>query len=156
MCEKCTCQKRQNSRKSSWKSREHFKRSMSSLSGDFINQNHCIWKTINVLKAITVSTIIVPFISFKPATWFYWNRDKLKGVMIKLDLTKKATIFSKALDVTDENQIINRHIILLIQTKASHIIVHAGTNDSYHSTSREILNKFLNFKSLIQEKLPDC
>ena len=129
---------------------------MSSLSGDFINQNHCIWKTINVLKPITVSTIIVPFISFKPKTWFYWNRDKLKGVMIKLDLTKKATIFSKALDVTDENQIINRHIILLIQTKASHIIVHAGTNDSYHSTSREILNKFLNFKSLIQEKLPDC
>ena len=35
-------------------------------------------------------------------------------------------------------------------------MVHAGINDAYHSTSRGILNKFLNFKSLIQEKLPDC
>ena len=41
---------------------------------------------LNVLKAITVSTMIVPFTSFKHKTWFYWNRDKLKGVMIKLDL----------------------------------------------------------------------
>ena len=129
---------------------------MSSWSGDFINQNHCIWKTINVLKPITVSTNIVPFTSFRPKTWFYWNRNKLKGVMIKLDLTKKATIFSKALDVTDENQIINRHIISLLQKKPSHTIAHARTNDSYHSTSREILNKFLNFKSLTQDKLPDC
>ena len=40
--------------------------------------------------------------------------------------------------------------------KPSHIIVHAGTNDAYHSTSREILNKLLNFKSFIQEKFPDC
>ena len=50
----------------------------------------------------------------------------------------------------------NHHIILLLQKRPSHIIVHAGTNDTYHSTSREILNKLLNFKSLIQEKLPDC
>ena len=45
---------------------------------------------------------------------------------------------------------LNHHIILLLQKKPSHIIVHAGTNDTYHSTSREILNKLLNFKSLIQ------
>ena len=50
----------------------------------------------------------------------------------------------------------NHHIILLLQKRPSHIIVHAGTNDTYHSTSREILNKLLNFKSLIQEKLTDC
>ena len=40
--------------------------------------------------------------------------------------------------------------------KLSHIIVHAGTNGAYHSTSREVLNKLLNFKLLIQEKFPDC
>ena len=45
--------------------------------------------------------------------------------------------------------------IPLLQKKPSHIIVHAGTNDAYHTTSREILNKLLNFKSLIQEKLSD-
>ena len=50
----------------------------------------------------------------------------------------------------------NHHIIPLHQEKLSHIIVHAGTNDAYHSTSREISNKLLNFKSLIQEKLLDC
>ena len=51
---------------------------------------------------------------------------------------------------------LNQHIIPLLQKKPSHIIVHAGTNEAYHSTSREILNKLLNFKSLIQDKLPDC
>ena len=51
---------------------------------------------------------------------------------------------------------LNHHIIPLLQNKPSHIIVHTETNDAYHSTSRDILNKLLNFKSLIQEKLPDC
>ena len=51
---------------------------------------------------------------------------------------------------------LNHHIIPLLQENPSHIIVHAESNDSYNSTSREILNKFLNFKLLQQEKLPDC
>ena len=51
---------------------------------------------------------------------------------------------------------LNQHFIRLLQKEPSYIIVHAGTNDPYHSTSREILNKLLDFKSLIQEKLPDC
>ena len=51
---------------------------------------------------------------------------------------------------------LNHRIIWLLQKKPSHIIVHAGTNESYHSTSREILKKLLNFKSFIQEKLCDC
>ena len=40
--------------------------------------------------------------------------------------------------------------------KPSHIMVHAGTNDVYNSTSREILEKLVNLKSLIQEKVRDC
>ena len=58
---------------------------------------------------------------------------------------------------------LNHHIIPLLQKKSSHIIVHTGRNDAYDSTSREILNKLLNFlnkllnlKLLIQEKLLDC
>ena len=51
---------------------------------------------------------------------------------------------------------LNHHAIPLLQKQSSHIIVYAGTNDAYHSTSREVLNKLLDFKSLIQEKLPDC
>ena len=50
----------------------------------------------------------------------------------------------------------NHHIIPLLQKKPSNIIVYAGRNDAYHSTSKDILNKLLNFKSPIQEKLPDC
>ena len=50
----------------------------------------------------------------------------------------------------------NHHIIPLIQKKCSPIIVHAETNNTYHSASREILNKLLNIKTLMQEKLPDC
>ena len=44
---------------------------------------------------------------------------------------------------------LNHHIIPLLQKKPSHIIVHVVTNDAYHSTPREILNKLLSFKSLI-------
>ena len=47
-------------------------------------------------------------------------------------------------------------ITILFQKKPSQSIVHAGTNEAYHSTSREILNKLLHFKSPIQEKLPHC
>ena len=61
----------------------------------------------------------------------------------------KVTNFS---DATVDD--LNHHIIPLLQKKPSHIMVHAGINDAYHSTSREILNKPLNFKSFMQ-KLPD-
>ena len=50
---------------------------------------------------------------------------------------------------------LNHHIIPLLQRKPIHIIVDAGTNYAYHSTFREILNKLINFKSIIHEKLPD-
>ena len=43
---------------------------------------------------------------------------------------------------------LNDHIIPLLRKKSSHIIVHAGINDAYNSTSREILNKLLNFNRL--------
>ena len=47
-------------------------------------------------------------------------------------------------------------ITILFQKKPSQSIVHAETNEAYHSTSREILNKLLHFKSPIQEKLTHC
>ena len=51
---------------------------------------------------------------------------------------------------------LNHHIIPLPQKRPSHIIVRDRTNDAYHSTSREILNKLLYFKPLIQEKVRYC
>ena len=52
--------------------------------------------------------------------------------------------------------VLNHHIIPLLKKKPSHIVLYARTNDAYHSMFREIINKLLNFKALIQEKLPDC
>ena len=53
-------------------------------------------------------------------------------------------------------RLMTRIIISFRYSQKILIIFHAGTNDTYHSTSREILKKLLNLKSLIQEKLPDC
>ena len=51
---------------------------------------------------------------------------------------------------------LSHHIIPLFQKKPSHFIVHDGKNDTCRSASRKILNILLNFKTLIQERLPDC
>ena len=48
---------------------------------------------------------------------------------------------------------LNHDIIQLLQKKPSHIIVHAGANDTGLSTSRKILNRLLNFKIFILQKL---
>ena len=40
--------------------------------------------------------------------------------------------------------------------QAAKIFIHAGTNDAVKFTSRDILNKLLQLKSFIQEKLPDA
>ena len=38
----------------------------------------------------------------------------------------------------------NHHITQISRKKASHLIIHVGTNDAPSSTSRENLNKLLN------------
>ena len=38
----------------------------------------------------------------------------------------------------------------------SHLSIHVGTNDASSSTSREILNKILNLKSIAKDINPDC
>ena len=40
-------------------------------------------------------------------------------------------------------------------TVRKYLIMHAGTDDTVKLTSRNILNKLLQLKSFIQEKLPD-
>ena len=39
--------------------------------------------------------------------------------------------------------------------KSRNIIIHIGTNDATHSTSREILDKLLKLKTLIKETLSE-
>ena len=68
----------------------------------------------NILAITNVSTnntcrsVIVRFNSFKHRTLFYRNRNKLKGVRIKLDLTKKRyNVLRSARSSANENQDIN-------------------------------------------------
>ena len=44
----------------------------------------------------------------------------------------------------------------MIRKQPKYTIIHAGTKDAVKFTSRDILNKLLQLKSFIQEKLPDA
>ena len=44
----------------------------------------------------------------------------------------------------------------LSESSQIYLIIHVGTNDAAKFTSRDILNKLLQLKSFIQEKLPDA
>ena len=48
---------------------------------------------------------------------------------------------------------LNYHVHLILRKKPKHIIIHIGTNDATHSTSREILDKLLKLKTLIKKTL---
>ena len=50
---------------------------------------------------------------------------------------------------------LNYHVHPILRKKPKHIIVHIGTNDDTRSTSREILDKLLKLKTLIEETLPE-
>ena len=50
---------------------------------------------------------------------------------------------------------LNYHVHPILRKKPKHIIIHIGTNDATHSTSREILDKLLKLKTLIKEALPE-
>ena len=47
------------------------------------------------------------------------------------------------------------HVHSILRKKSRHIIVHIGTNNATHSTSREILDKLLKPKTLIKKTLPE-
>ena len=44
----------------------------------------------------------------------------------------------------------------IIRKKPSHLIIHAGTNDTKRFTSKEILNQLLSLKKFVGEQVPDC
>ena len=50
---------------------------------------------------------------------------------------------------------LNYRVNPILRKKPKHIIIHIGTNDATHSTSREILDKLLKLKTLIKETLPE-
>ena len=50
----------------------------------------------------------------------------------------------------------NHHIVPVLRKKPSHLIIQVGTSDASSSTSREILNKLLNLKSIAKDFKPDC
>ena len=49
---------------------------------------------------------------------------------------------------------LRHHVLSIIRKQLKSFIIHAGTNDAVKFTSRDVLNKLLQLKSLIQERLP--
>ena len=49
-----------------------------------------------------------------------------------------------------------RHVLPIIWKQPKYLIIYSGTNNAVKSTSRDILNKSLQLKSFIQEKLSDA
>ena len=49
----------------------------------------------------------------------------------------------------------NHHIVPILRKKPSHLMIHVETNDASSSTSRGILNKHLNLKSISKDINPD-
>ena len=48
------------------------------------------------------------------------------------------------------------HVIPIIRKEPSFAILHIGTNDAPHTTSKEILDQILELKALIIKELPTC
>ena len=48
------------------------------------------------------------------------------------------------------------HVIPLIHTEPSFIIMHAGANDAPYSASRKTLDNFITSKSFITDNFPNC
>ena len=65
------------------------KEACSKLSGDVIDQEHQIGSNCKCFKTSnTCRSVVLHFKGMKHRTSFYQKRNKLKGVRIKLDLTK--------------------------------------------------------------------
>ena len=86
-----------------------FKKACSSLSGNVIDRAHRIGSNYKCFKTNnTCRSVIVRFNSLKHRTSFYRNRNRLKGVRITLDLTKKRnSVLRRARSVANENQDVN-------------------------------------------------
>ena len=86
-----------------------FKKACSSLSGNVIDRAHRIGSNYKCFKTNnTCRSVIVRFNSLKHRTSFYRNRNRLKGVWITLDLTKKRnSVLRRARSVANENQDVN-------------------------------------------------
>ena len=85
------------------------KEACSNLSGDCIDRTHRIGRDHKCHKTKkTCPSVIVRFTSFKHRTSIHRNRNILKDVRVKLDVTKKTyNILKSAGSIADEKQDVN-------------------------------------------------
>ena len=80
--------------------------------------------------------------------------DSILNVLFEENLSKQHNIRTRKFSgatVDDRNY----HVHPILHKKPKHIFAHIGTNDATRSTSREILDKLLNLKTLIKEALAE-
>ena len=114
-----------------------------SLSDNVIDRAHRIWSNYKCFKTNnTCRSLIVRFNSFEHRTSFYRNRNKLKGVRIRLDLTKKRyNVLRRARSIADENQDVN-YVFVDISCQLK-VVFKDGTSDFFKGISdlNELIEK---------------
>ena len=115
------------------------------LSGNVIDRAHRIGSNYKCFKTNnTCRSVIVRFNSFKHRTLFYRNRNKLKGVRIKLDLTKKRyNVLRSARSIANENQDIN-YVFPDINCRLK-VVFKNGTSDFFKDIIElnELIEKYM-------------
>ena len=109
--------------------------------------NIIIIKVSNEIKFQTTK------ISIPPGTCVIIGDSILNG-LIEENLSKQHNVRIRKFPGATVDDL-NYHVHPILRKKPKHIIIHIGTNDATHSTSREILDKLLKLKTLIKETLPE-
>ena len=83
------------------------------------------------------------------------NGDSILNDVIERNLSNERSVKVRKFPgaIVDD---LHHHALPIIRKQPKHLIIYAGTNDAVKFTSRDILNKLLQLKSFIQEKLPDA
>ena len=78
--------------------------------------------------------------------------DSILNGVIERNLSNDRSV-DHLIDTVDD---LRHHALPIVRKQPKYLIIHAGTNDAVKLTSRDILNKLLQLKSFIQDKLPDA
>ena len=89
-----------------------------------------------------------------PNTCVLMGDSILNGVIERNLSNDRSVKVRKFLGATVDD--LRHHALPIIRKQPKYLIIHAGTNDAVKFTSRDILNKFLQLKCFIHEKLPDA
>ena len=81
--------------------------------------------------------------------------DSILNGVIERNLSNDRSVKGRKFPGATINDL-RHHALPIIRKQPKYLSIHAGTNDAAKFTSRDVLNKLLQLKSFILEKLPDA